>query len=720
MAHCIERGAAPPALRALIALSASASIWAQAQTAPADTTLPEVRVKDAADAAPSGLQGGVTRVGKLPQLPRDVPQALTVLPRQLIEETNANTLKEALRNVAGLTFNAAEGGRIGDNMNLRGFYSFGDLYLDGIRDTAQYNRETFNLNQVDVLRGSAAMLFGRGQAGGVVNQVSKEPEAADFARAGVTLGSERYRRATADLNKGLGEQAALRLNLMTTDAGSTRDVVESKRMGVAPSLRLGIGTDDEFLLSAYYLQTRNIPDYGLPYGRDHRPLDVPAQRFYGTRSDYEDNDTTMLTGRHVHRFSRDTELRTVVRVADYRRELWAVAPRLPGAAPVTDASPINRQRQARGGEEQTYTLQSDLTTRFATGRFKHELLAGVEVLVERASRWSYNSDATAVAPPTTVGDPNPDDPLPGTYGNRVRNAINSYKGLSTGVYLQDVVELAPHWKMLAGLRRDDMRADYQIVNNTFNGPANIDFGEWSFRTGLSWQPDDVGHYYLSFSDSFNPTADLYQLSANDPFPPERSRTLELGAKWDVLDGDLSLRTSLYRAEKEWERNTDLESSGGLLSKKRHTDGLELEASGRLTRNWETFATLSFMRARIDEHLNPNLIGMRPRNTPPLSYSLWTTYKFAPHWKVGGGVEGKSARLAYAATSTTAVPVTPNIAPSYQRWDAMLAYAAGNHALRVNLFNLFNTRYYESVYENGGHVVPGAQRTLQISFDYKFF
>ena len=158
-----------------------------------ETTLATVEVKDQQDVeVQDGYQATKTRVGKVLQDPHDIPQAVTTVTNKLMEEQQVGSLREALRNVSGLTFNAAEGGRSGDNMMLRGFYTFGDTYLDGIRDTAQYNRETFNLEQVDVLRGSAAMLFGRGQAGGVINQVSKVPLRKDQYKLTGSLGTEGY------------------------------------------------------------------------------------------------------------------------------------------------------------------------------------------------------------------------------------------------------------------------------------------------------------------------------------------------------------------------------------------------------------------------------------------------------------------------------------------------------------------------------------------------
>jgi catecholate siderophore receptor len=182
-----------------------------------------------------GYQGVRTTVGKSPQLLRDVPQSVTVVTEQLIQDRGADTLKEALRNVAGLTFNAGEGGRIGDNITLRGYSLVGDLYLDGIRDIAQYNREVFNVEQVDVLRGSASMLFGRGSTGGVVNQVSKRPFLSNLNEAALTLGSDAYKRGTADLNRVVGENAAVRLNVMKTDTDSFRNGVQSERCPITSS-----------------------------------------------------------------------------------------------------------------------------------------------------------------------------------------------------------------------------------------------------------------------------------------------------------------------------------------------------------------------------------------------------------------------------------------------------------------------------------------------------
>ncbi|MBS0322890.1 MAG: TonB-dependent siderophore receptor [Proteobacteria bacterium] len=684
--------------------------------AESEQVMAPVRVTGTAESDMPAYQATTTRIGKMTQLPKDIPQAITIVTAKLIEDRNADTLKEALRNVAGLTFNAAEGGRVGDNMNLRGFYSFGDLYMDGIRDVAQYNRDTFNVEQIDVLRGSAAMLFGHGQAGGVINQASKEPNRYDSGEVNATVGSYNYTRITADVNKRIAENTAVRINAMKTDGGSSRDHVQSEREGLAPTIRWGIGTDHEFSLAHFYLKTHNVPDYGVPFFRQ-RPLDVPDSRFYGTKGDYENNTTNITTASYRYRISDQSELRTVLRGAQYQRDLWAVAARLaPGTTSINGNTVLIRGRQARGAEERTLTSQTDFNTRFQTGVFKHEALAGVELLSERATRWNYTSSATA--PNTTVGNPNFFDTLPVDYGNRKRLNPNSYSGMSKAFYAQDVIEFLPGWKFLAGMRRDFLDASYT------NG-ARVNYGESSYRTGISYQPTDEAHYYLTLSDSFNPTADLYQFtSATVTYPAERSKSLELGAKWELLDGDLSLRTSLYRAEKNWERNTDVESGQfvSILTRRRHTNGIELEAAGRLTRRWEVFAGLALMHSVIDQQApgrTPQYVGMNPRNTPSYTFNLWSTYQFNEAWKAGMGVEGMGNRLAYGLGTNPGTTVVPNAVPGYDRWDAMLSYEHQQYTVKLNVMNLFDRRYYASIYENGGFSVPGTARTVQLSLNWKF-
>jgi catecholate siderophore receptor len=309
------------------------------------------------------------------------------------------------------------------------------------------------------------------------------------------------------------------------------------------------------------------------------------------------------------------------------------------------------------------------------------------------------------------------------------------------VYAQDTITFLPKWDVLVGIRRDEMKANYSSATS-----PQLNYGENSYRTGLSWHQSAENHYYVSWSDSFSPTADLYQLTVK-PQPAERSKTIEMGAKWLLLDGDLALRTALYRSTKDWERNTDLESTAAILTKKRRTDGVEFELAGRITEDWEVFSGLAFMDAKIlqvAENVNANsglitsadsrYVGQRARNTAKATFNVWTTYKFASHWKVGAGIEAKGDRYGYnpsqvagtAQNQTGAAGAVfstgtfvPNVLPGYTRVDAMLSYEENKWAVRLNVKNLLDKTYYDALYDNGSFSVPGNRRTVILTTEYKF-
>ncbi len=716
-------------LAVMLAMQSMTAIAGEELANPAkQQELEEVNVKASAVPIADGYQATRTRVGKVLQDPHDIPQAVTTVTHSLIKDQQLASLKEALSNVAGLTFNAAEGGRAGDNMMLRGFYTFGDIYLDGVRDTAQYNRELFNLEQVDVLRGSAAMLFGRGQAGGVINQVSKMAKLTDENTVSASLGSYNYHQLTGDFNKKLGETTAIRVNVMDRAEENYRknptngDRPRLDREGIALSFGTGIGTDNEFFLNHVTTKTDDDPDFGISFF-NKRPVNrtvgggkIDDSVYYGGSSNFDSSNTSITTAIFTHKFSEDTQLRTQLRDADYERAYWA---QKPSATAVPEDNFRSTGAVTRKMHYQTQTLQSDFSTKFELAGLKHQFLTGVEYLKEKNYRTSlanlasdpdkfYDASIEATATPTKFDADN------------------------YALYFQDTVTIAPKWDVLFGMRRDELRADYSSATS-----PKLSYGENSYRTALSYHYTPDAHYYVSYSDSFSPTADLYQLTVK-PQPAERSKTVELGTKWLFLDGDLAFRTALYSTEKDWERNTDLESTAAILTKKRRTNGLEFEVAGRITENWEVFSGLAFMDAEIlevAENVNATTgvitkaysgyQGKRPRNTPPATFNIWSTYKFAENWKFGMGLEAKAERLGYSpqgampGSNFTDGKFDPNKLPGYARVDAMLSYEQKQWAVKLNVKNLLDKTYYDAIYDNGSFSVPGNSRTVILTTELKF-
>ena len=506
--------ATPAAASLAFMMLAPAAALAQTPTA-SETTLPTVKVEDTADPMEvnNGYQGTQTRVGKTLQDPQDIPQAITTVTRELMEDQQVGSLREALRNVSGLTFNAAEGGRAGDNMMLRGFYTFGDLYLDGIRDTAQYNRETFNLEQVDVLRGSASMLFGRGQAGGVINLVSKTPKRADAYTLTGSVGTDNYTEVTADLNKRVGENAALRVNLMKRDEGSWREnpatgaEPEIHRSGAAVSLALGMQTDDEFVFSHQITRNRDIPDYGFSFDNaTHAPnTNFPPEYFLGHRPQLR-RQRRQRHDRHL-----DTPLLAEERAA-HHRPLRRLRAQLLGAHAERDRRARLDRPEWRQHQRGPHPLDG-LRNAHRAVRLQHPIpRAGHEARAGHRRRIPARGQ-----PPQVSSEPGRHDcaatrRIFQPYVESTTASPVNFTGDSYAVYVQDTVEFMPFWKATLGVRRDELKAEYSSLTS-----PQLDFGEWSLRSGLSYQPTDEAHYYLSFSDSFSPTADLYQLSG-DAYP----------------------------------------------------------------------------------------------------------------------------------------------------------------------------------------------------------
>jgi catecholate siderophore receptor len=690
-------------------LLAASPAWAQVALQPVTVT----------DKAPR-YQPEVSSTVRAPVAPKDVPQSLTIVNEELMKDQGADNLRGALRNVPGITFEAGEGGRIGDSIRLRGFSVSGDIYLDGIRDIAQYNRDTFNDDRIEVLRGSASMLFGRGSTGGVVNQVSKVPRLNLGSEVDVTVGDGNYLRTTGDFNIKTSETSALRIDTMTTDWDGRADKAATRRRGVAGAYRWNIGEPDEFTIGFYHLDYKDKPDLG---GRwlQGKPAPFPRDKWYGAESDYQRDSADMATLQHTHNFADGSSLTTRVRDGQFKRDLWATQINgFPASVTQANFGPdtiVNRGTQTRAGNEHHTFLQTDYTTRRNWGGMWHDWLVGTDVARERSDRSGYTH--VPVRPSTTVEEAD-NSPLVDT---RVPVLLTRFRSTAVGVFAQDTIGLTEQWKLLLGLRWDRFSGTYDRSGNPApnNTTLSRSDGVWSKRAGLMYQPDDRSNYYISYGTSFNTSGDLYQYDANTAkTPPESSRNIEIGAKWELLDGDLSVRTAVARTDKYNERNTDVNQATGefLLSGARHTDSLEFEVSGRITPRWEVFGGVAFMNGVIDKAGSSAAaqatVGMNPGLTPRRQGNLWVAYALTERWRAGGGVTAISSQ---GPVSANAVALA-NRAPGYAKWDAMLEYAVTqNQSLRLNVDNLLNKLYYSQLYQAWPTVAVG--RTVRVTWSGRF-
>lgn len=700
-------------------------------TTATEATLPAVKVQASADTTgKEAYQAVTTTVGKGVQALRDIPQSVTVITEKLIDDKNLDTLKAALHSVPGIAFEAGEGGAIGDLVRLRGFSTRGDIYLDGLRDIAQYNRDTFNQDRIEVLRGSASMLYGRGSTGGIINQVSKQPRLINQGEVAFTAGTDRYYRLTGDFNIVTGENAALRINLMKTEADSFRNGPSTDRRGIAPTFQWGIGTRDEFSVGAYRLEYDDVPDFGFRW-LNGRPVSSAVNRWFGSKSDYQDDSATQFFVTHLHRFDGGGQLKTTLRDGRYKRDLWAttagfaaIPPASSGLATacsyptgtlttpiasVSDNSLVCRGNQTRAAKDHHRFVQTDYSGRVEWLGLKHQLLAGAEYANEQTTTYSYTG--TPAKSPLAWADAGGSAALADT---RVRARNTKFESDTLGLYAQDTVSLTDRWKLIAGLRYDRFSGDYERVA----GPLSRTDRVWSHRVGVLYQPSEIVTWYASYGTSFNASGDLYQFdptSANTA--PEKSRNIEVGAKWDLADGNLSLRTAVFRTQKYNERNTDIDqaSNAFLLSGKRHTDGIEFEAVGQITPALEVFGGIAWMKGRIDaagsSPASQASVGRTPGLMPKITANIWATYRVSPGWRAGVGADGMSSRK--PALAETGL----NRAPGYAKVDALVEYLSGPYTVRLNLKNLFDRVYADGLYR--GFTVPGETRAAQLTVSATF-
>jgi catecholate siderophore receptor len=725
---------------------------ASAATDAKEAVLPTVKAK--ASAVRQGkdtVQATTTSIGKGTQELRDIPQSLTVVTERLIDDRNLDTLKEALHNTAGISFQAAEGGE--EDIRLRGFSlnSTGDIFVDGIRDPAFYERDTFNYDRLEVLRGSASMLFGRGSTGGAVNQVNKQPLLFGRNEVDLTLGNGKYARVTADMNLRTGENAALRVNAMKTEADNWGNFVNKE--GLAATFAFGIGTRDEFSAGLYHLDNHNGVNYGMPWLPPSAPfnaqsnpsgttdrvlLPVDPKNYYGAASDYSAGGADYVTLSHLHRFGQGSELKTVLRVSKFERDLRASAIRFcqrSAANPECPVDAITLQTLngntilTRGNNNKiqnmdTAHVQSDYSGRFDWGGLKHSVQAGVDAAKEEFENFA----ATAlVKPKTAIG--RPDDGGSVNEAARTISLNRTFEAKAVGAYAQDLIQVAPAWKVLAGLRWDRFEGDYrnvamaQTTNPCTTAPTTQlqrKDALWSKRFGVLYQPSAFASYHLSYGTSFNTSGDTYQYDAgNVKVDPESSRNIELGAKLDLADGNLSIRGALFHATKYNERNRDDESVNQntcnyVLSGKRHAAGLELEAAGRITPAWEVFVSYAYIpdaevdRASVAAQAGEP-VGKRPGLTPRHSGTAWTTYKIGSQWRIGGGINARSSDAPQLVTAFKA--------PAYVTGDLMAEYTFNDLTFKLNVTNVTNKLYADMLYR--GHYIPGKPRTVQLTTSYRF-
>lgn len=724
--------------------SAALPLAAQAQT---PTTLPEMTINASSD---SGYKVDAVSSPKATQPLLNTPQTVSVISKELFKEQGASSLMEALRNTPGITLQLGENGATsaGDTFQLRGFSTQSSMFIDGVRDLGAVTRDTFNIEQVEVVKGPAGADIGRGASAGYINLVSKLPSRTDAISAEASINTAGASRLTGDLNKAFGASSAVRLNVMAQGGDvQNRDRVENTSLGFAPSLAFGLGTPTRLYLYSQHIRQDNVPDGGIPtigmegFYNANASLQggakVNEKNYYGSARDQEKVHADMVTVKIEHDMGEGMKLSNIARYGKTSMDRIMTGINTLAAPSANPASwTVSRTRQRVDQDNEILANQTNLSASFATGPLKHSLAAGLEFLYEKQNTRSFSTTGKTVTA-ANLYNPNPNDALPDPYPT---GAYTRGSTLTAGAYLFDTIEITPQWQVSGGVRFDRYRTETDSATATQNSttgavtaltPSSLSKSDLltSWKLGALYKPATNGSVYLAYGTSQTPPGGAnfsLSSSANSTSNPnmdtQDTRNMELGTKWDVLSGKLGLTAALYRTEHKNELAV-LDSLSNTYAQmgKRTVEGIELGAVGQLTQDWQISAGLATMKTKVKAgSTGNNAAGAAARWSPELTATLWSSYHLNDALTIGGGVRyvSKQKRVVDPAANLAASNM-PNI-PSYWVADAMVDYQVSKHvSLRLNVYNLFDEDYISTLNNSGARATLGTPRSAMLSANVQF-
>ena len=640
---------------------------------------------------------------------RDVPASIQVIPRQLIEDKQIVRLNDLADYVSGVQAQSGYGGLSSQGYYFRGFETSFETLRNGFRDFGFLSpRDVANVERVEFLKGPASVLYGGsfGSIAGVVNTITKKPLETPFHQVGMTIGSYSFYRPTIDLTGPLTPDKSLlyRLNLAYENAGSYRDFVDSESIFVAPALTWRLGPKTTFTIELEYQKYDYVFDRGLLPNAAF--LTLPRNRFLGEPGFNQAKvEALAITYNFEHNFSDNWKFRQGFNanlVSNFQQNVRGSRFSEPLLEEDGRSLPRRAEREP-DSNQQNFTLQNEVFGKFNTGSIRHNLLFGVEL-----SRYRFNY-AFFRAPIDSLDIFNPVyGAKPGAF--ELAYSPEEYGADNVGVYVQDLIELRPNLKLLAGLRFDANDSFYRNEDRTTD-LTQTDTGV-SPRLGLVYQPTDTTALYFSWSKSFNPQF-FSRNRTGDAFKPEAGEQFEIGVKQDLFNNRLSLNLAFYQITKQNVLTTDPDDFDfSIQTGEQKSRGIELDITGQILPGWDVIATYAYTDAFVSED-NVLPIGETLVNAAKHRASLWTKYEIQ-----NGNLRGLGFGFGVVFSDDRPIGL-PNvlILPSYVRADAALFYRREGWRLALNFRNISNTKYQES--QGNFYFIPAAPFTVYGTVSYQF-
>lgn len=705
----------------------------------------------------------------------DTPQTVTVITNKVMQEQQATTLQEALRNTPGITLQLGEGGNTNtkDNITMRGFDAQGSIFKDGIRDLSNASKDTFNTEAVEVTKGAVGADNGRGVSSGYINQVTKSAKNVDEVAGTIGYSTAKNARLTSDINKKLNETTGVRLNVMKQDGEvAGRDEVEIDRTGIAASVGFGIGTATRTTLNYEKTIQKDVPDGGIPtiglstfYSEPLKrnsinPEQVDTSNFYGNKGDFEDAKSDTFTVKFEQDLSDKTTFTNTTRYSKTNQQMLLTSPGLDTTVVTTGTSPSpqtsfsnkttpyvvndvdnwtsSRGRHTKWQENEIFTNQSNFSTEIKTGMLLHKISSGIELTKENQLTKTMTGAGTMAA--SNIYNPSLNSDVIGKDLS-FTGARSDGETMTAGAYLFDSINIGEKFILTGGGRFDR----YDTTNNittvadgtsTYKNSAGVtipkgtliatdleDDGHLnSYKAGLVYKPVDNGSVYISRATTQLPpgganfTLSATTTNANNPdMEPQKSTTDEVGTKWDLLNNKLSLTTAIYKTTVENETMTEADGSTTQNGEK-EVKGIELGAVGEITDKWNVMAGIAKMNTEYTKATSSNE-GVSLRFSPEHTATLWSTYKFTPAFNVGAGARYMGTQS--VGTTNNSTPVISKI-EEYIVYDAMASYKYNkNITYQLNVYNLTDEEYVANMNNNGQRYTPGSPRSGLLTLAYKF-
>ena len=767
-------GATPALNKSRVALSVSAALAVfmplhlmaqeKVNVAPKEQELPAVKVQATAIDPNPNAEPGVPYKARTSGDERhkrplaETPQNITVITKTAIDDSGKTDLRQILSAQPGITLGTGENGNaFGDRYIIRGQEARSDVFVDGLRDPGMTTRESFAIEQLEISKGPNSSFAGRGTAGGAINAVTKAATLDyDFARLSTAFGTDRHVRLTGDANKVLSEQFALRVNaLYGNEDIPDRAPADRRRTGMALSGLYQVNHDLSVVLDYYGLRARDNPDLGS-YLTGALPNRVPAKNVpvYAQQQDFQNSDVDTVTGRIKFRIAPDLRLTNATRYGTSDNGYVVTGARdattgvnNPGGVYATGTLSTHQGWQ----EVQYFANQTNLHWDTRLFGQLHQFIFGLEYTDHQVLNGVYNvansgqncitGGGVALNAWCTVGPGGV--PVNGLNTLMNRNITKGswdqdWQVKTVSAYVMDTFDLTNHWTLFGGLRAD--RFDYSLLTRS-NAGALASYGYSDTlvdgHAGISYKINPAGMVYLSYATSSDINGGESDVGTNSGYggviilngqvagaKPEKSRSLELGTKWNIFDDKLLATAAVFEVTKsDVMEGNGYTATGTYNSAKNRVRGVEFGLAGHLTTKLTAQAGVTFMKARVLESATPARVGKTLSNFADRSASAQLKYQLTPEFSFGGAARYESEKYAGqpdTAPGLNAAGAYSQPIPSYTVFDLFATYRFDRKLeARVNVLNVADKDFYLAGYQSGAFLYKGDARAVRVTLNYEF-